>query len=293
MTQYSLVEIRLDKPGFENFMGSRVIQSDLNMIIDVGPASTASKFVEDLKALGLDRIDLILLTHIHLDHAGGLAEVLKNYPEAKVVCHEKAVKFMADPSKLWEGSLKVLGDMARAYGRPDPIPSEKLVSRQDADFKGLKIIPTPGHAVHHLSFVYENRLFAGEAGGNLFTVNNKPYLRPATPPRFFLPETIGSVERLLELPDMPIYYAHYGEAAGSHEMLRRFIDQLKRWHGIIIDIYKKRSDEDLVENCLEALIEQDHEIEDFKLMSPDVQARERMFMRNSIRGYLGYIKENS
>ena len=182
----TFLPIAQDMPGFNPFFGAWVCQDDLNIMVDVGPANTAGRLVDSMETLGLARLDYIFLTHIHIDHGGALSEVLARYPEARVICHEKGIPHLVDPSRLYEGSLKVLGDLARIYGSPGPIAEEKLVPHTKCRVDGLRIIETPGHAIHHLSFTYGGRLYAGEAAGNYFIVGKREYLRPATPHRFFL-----------------------------------------------------------------------------------------------------------
>ncbi len=288
-----LIEIRQDLPGFSHFIGSWVCQDDLNIVIDVGPANTAGRLVDSLLSIGLDRVDYFLITHIHIDHAGGLADLLNHYKTAKVICHEKAIENIVDPSKLWAGSLKVLGEVAEAYGRPKPVQRERLISHTKSDIKDLIIIETPGHAIHHLSFSYKNRLFVGEAGGNYLVIDNTEYLRPATPPRFFFDVSVKSVDRLLALDNQPICYAHFGRAESSHRLLRIFRDQLIRWKEIIYELVtgEIRSDEELIRNCIEILLEKDPNLAAFNKMDKDAQGRERFLMANAVKGFLGFLRE--
>ena len=185
-----IIRVELDQKmnGFNGFIGSWVCKGNLNIVIDVGPRFSVHNLVETLKAKGMKRIDLVLLTHIHLDHAGGLKEFLDCFPMAKAICHSKGVRHLIDPARLWEGSLKVLGETAEAYGKIKPVHNDRLISHEDAKIDNLEIIETPGHAPHHLSFYYCGNLFSGEAAGNYIKIKDMEYLRPATPPRFFLEE---------------------------------------------------------------------------------------------------------
>ncbi|MEW6262061.1 MAG: MBL fold metallo-hydrolase [Thermodesulfobacteriota bacterium] len=286
------IEIRQARSGFEGFFGSWVVLGPNNVVVDTGPASSAGNLVAGLEALGLKRVDWVLLTHIHIDHAGGLAAVLARYPEAKAVCHAAGLRFLADPTRLWAGSQKVLGELAEFYGRPDSVPAERLVPHDSMAFNGLQIVETPGHAPHHLSYRLRGRIYAGEAGGNLLKVQGHPYLRPATPPRFFLPEALASVDRLLDLDDQPIHYAHFDQAESSKEMLGRFRRQLLRWCDIVSGVLIEGEDE-VEARCIAALLQGDPELAAFHYMDQTVRTRERSFMANSVRGYLGYLKEQA
>ena len=183
-----LIEINQDMPGFDHFNGTWSYIGDKNIIVDVGPAHSVKRLIKSLRSMGREHVDYILLTHIHIDHAGGLADFLTYYPTAKIICHNKAMEHLAEPTKLWKGSLKVLGAIAESYGPPKPLKNECLIPHTEASINNLEIIETPGHAPHHLSFRYDGYLFAGEAGGNYFRIHNQDYLRPATPPIFFLEE---------------------------------------------------------------------------------------------------------
>ena len=289
----TLIEIKQDVPGFDSFFGSWVCQGDLNVVIDVGPANTAAGLIGSLTTLGLDRLDLILLTHIHIDHAGGLADLLDHYPMARAMCHEKAIKYLVDPSMLWSGSLKVLGSIARMYGPPRPVPKERVIPHTENDVKDLLVLETPGHAVHHLSFSFENRLFAGEAGGVYLPMNGHEYMRPSTPPRFFFNVCMKSIENLMVLKDQSIYFAHFGEAESSRRLLEISRKQHLLWKEIIYDYAApgQMDDEDLISKCIDILLEKDPNLTAFGQMDPDTRKRERFFMANSIKGFIGYFRE--
>ena len=287
-----LIEITQDLPGFDQFIGSWLCRKELTLLVDVGPANTAGRLLESLAELDVDKIDYILLSHIHIDHAGALADVLERYPMAQAVCHEKGISNLADPARLWAGSLDVLGEVAELYGEPKAVPAERLVPHTSCPADGVAVIETPGHAAHHLSFTYDGRLFSGEAAGNFFIVNGKEYLRPATPPRFFLPVFLESVDRLLSLDDQPICYAHFGRAPSSHRMLKRFRSQVLAWEEWIRQEFIPGKQE-TEERCVDALLAKDPNLAAFEEMDPATRARERNFIANAVRGFVGYFLEES
>jgi glyoxylase-like metal-dependent hydrolase (beta-lactamase superfamily II) len=286
-----LIEIEQDLQGFNSFLGSWLCKDEHTVVVDVGPANTAGRLIRSLVSKGVERVDYVLLTHIHIDHAGGLADLLDYYPMAKVVCHEKAAKYLADPSKLWTGSLEVLGEIAKLYGPPRPVPMEKVIPHTQMAVEDLIVMETPGHAAHHLSFSYKNRLFAGEASGNYFVVGGTEYLRPATPPRFFLDVCQRSVESLLGLDDQPICFGHFGKAESSHRLLKMSRDQLTVWERVISGEMQKGW-VDLAKRCINALFEKDRYLKAFDKMDPEVQKRERFFMANSVQGFIGFIEKD-
>jgi len=276
-------------PGFDHFIGSWLHTGDINLVIDVGPASSVNNLIETLTDMGIDRVDYVLITHIHIDHGGGLAKFLEHFPMAQAVCHEKGKRHIVEASKLWQGSQTMLGEVALAYGCPGPVPEEKCLAHTKVDIKGLQVIETPGHAAHHLSFSYGGTLFSGEAAGNYYAITDTDYLRPATPPRFFWDVFLASLDKLQTLEDQHICYAHCGDAPSSDEMLERFRAQIFRWKDVVEKEMLGSSD-DLVARCVERLLEEDPDLNAFQLMAPDVQKRERLFMSNSVRGYVGFLQ---
>jgi glyoxylase-like metal-dependent hydrolase (beta-lactamase superfamily II) len=284
----TLIEIKQDIPGFERFIGSWVFQGKKNVVIDVGPSNSVKGLIASLRSMGMETVDWVLLTHIHIDHAGGLAEFLARFPSAKALCHDKAVKHLIDPARLWAGSEQALGDLAGRYGPIRPVARERLVPHHEAALAGLEILETPGHAAHHLSFIYEGHLMVGEAGGVYIKTQNSEYLRPATPPVLSLPRFLESIDRLLTTGNLPICYGHFGQAENAHVMLTSARNQLNLWERLIADEVSSTRD-NLVEKCIERLLLEDPELQTFKTLDAQVRERERFFMANSVRGYLGFL----
>lgn len=284
-----LIEIKQKIPGFNQFIGSWLYSGDINFVVDVGPANSVSRLIDALTDMKIENIDYVFLTHIHIDHAGGLARFLEHFPMAKVICHEKGIKHLVNPDRLWEGSAKVLGEIAEIYGPLNPVEEKYFISQNDILNKDIVAMETPGHASHHLSFIYKGNLFVGEAGGNYFRVRGEDYLRPATPPRFHLTTFLNSIETLIQLEDMQICYAHFGKADSSHEMLKRNRDQILNWEKIIRRELSSDAS-DLMERCVERLLSEDPELNAFQHLESIVQKRELFFIQNSIKGYLQYLE---
>ena len=224
-----LIQLPLAVPGFNGFIGAWVHTAHPAAIIDVGPATTAPLLLEALAAIGFEQPDFILLTHIHIDHAGGVCAIADAFPQSPVVCHPKAIPHLIDPDRLWQGTLKTLGDLALAYGPIAPVSPAQVIATSDLKSSDIACIETPGHAVHHISYAVHDLLFAGEAGGVCLPLaHDAYYLRPATPPRFFLNTYLESLDRLLSRSPRYICYGHVGMRPNATHLLRAHRDQSRQ-----------------------------------------------------------------
>jgi len=207
--------IDLDQPGltgFRQFISSWLYRGDnFNLLVDPGPLSTIPHLVAEVRRHGVERLDYILLTHIHIDHAGGTGALLAAFPEAKVICHPAGIRHLVAPLKLWEGSQKVLGpQLAAAYGEIVPVPEGNILFEEEIGNTGILAFLTPGHAQHHCCYLLDDLLFSGEVAGVRSVVPDEILVRPATPPRFILETALDSVERMLALKPNRMVFAHYG-----------------------------------------------------------------------------------
>lgn len=282
------IQLEQSRPGFRHFIGAWLIEAEQTILIDVGPRNTIDLLVKALQEKEVKRVDYVLLTHIHIDHAGGVARFLEHYPMARVVCHEKGVPHLLAPGKLAASSRSVLGDLVEMYGPIGPVPSGSVIAHRKARIEGLDIVETPGHAAHHLCFLCDGHLFAGEAAGVFQEVGGRPYTRPATPPVFHLEKLLASIEKLLSRDDCILCYAHYGKVESSHRFLSRTRTQLLLWRDIIQDFAARGTPLDRGA-CLDRILEEDPYLEDFKNMSPEDREREREFMTTCVEGYEGYL----
>jgi glyoxylase-like metal-dependent hydrolase (beta-lactamase superfamily II) len=276
--------------GLEGFIGSWVFDGDVTFIVDVGPKTSLFTLLEGLQELGMKRIDFIFLSHVHIDHAGATGSLITHFPEAKVICHPLGITHLVDPQRLWEGSKKVLGELALKYGEIDPVPEENLLSSEEFEWKDFRIILTPGHATHHLSVLHRHRLFAGEAGGIFLDLGDEFYLRPPTPPRFILEEAVGSIDKLLNARAQDIYYAHAGFHRDANKMLTLYREQLFLWRDVVAEQMKKEGENDLIDRCIFALLERDKLFKNLRLVKNEKhKVRELNFTCNSLKGFIDYL----
>ncbi len=292
MNLNNLVCIDLDLPtleGFRKFISSWVYQGDgFTLLVDPGPLSGIPRLITELRKLGVTRLDYVLLTHIHIDHAGGTGALLKEFPEATVICHQDGIRHMVDPAKLWEGSRKVLGAVAEAYGEIVPIPAGQIRFEENVGRTGVRTFLTPGHAQHHCSYLLDDFLFAGEVAGVRYELDEGIYMRPATPPRFILEVALESLDRVIALAPRHMVFAHYGLVDNAPDYLQMARKQLLLWvRGVAETAGVEASRR---EEAFRAwLLERDECYKNVSKLPKDIQVRERNFFGNSFRGMAEYV----
>lgn len=284
-----LIELEQEMEGFRKCIGSWFLNGKYKFLVDVGPKASVGKLIESLKAINVKKLDFIFLTHIHIDHAGGIGFLMRCFPEAKIICHALGINHLIDPRKLWRKTKRALGEIALKYGTIDPVSARSIVSSSEFESEGFNIINTPGHAAHHISLIYDRYLFAGEAGGFFRDLGDRIYLRPLTPPQFFLEEALTSIDRLLVAEPQQICYAHFGIHSDAKGMLKRHKDQLFLWKDVIADELKYPKEEDLIERCITTLLEKDDFLRPLQDFSEADKRTEFFFIQKNIEGFLRYM----
>ena len=194
--------------------------------VDTGSNDSLPNVLEALNKLGLGReaVDYVILTHIHLDHAGGAGTLMREFPNAKLVVHPRGSRHMAEPSKLVAGVTAVYGQeyVERVYGEILPIPAERIIDAHEGlrirlGGRELLMIDTPGHAKHHICIVDEAHklIFTGDMFGlsyREFDVAGRQFVFPTTTPTQFDPaEMHASFDRLMSYQPTAMYLTHYAQ----------------------------------------------------------------------------------
>lgn len=282
--------IDLDQPvleGFRKFISSWFYQGEgFTLLVDPGPLSTIKHLCSELRQQGVTRLDYVLLTHIHIDHAGGTGALLKEYPGAEVICHPEGIRHLVAPEKLWEGSRKVLGPLADAYGEIVPVPEKRIQFVENIGETGVRAYLTPGHAQHHCSYMVEDLLFAGEVAGVRCELPHNIFMRPATPPRFILNVALESIDKMIGLAPERMVFAHYGMVDSALHHLHLARKQLLLWVGGVAATAGASARE---EALVAWLLEHDKHYQNVNLLPKDIQARERYFLGNTLRGMIEYV----
>lgn len=289
----NLYLIALDQKmtGFRNFIGAWLYKSDaIAFLVDPGPRYSVNQLTGILKKIGVRRLDYILLTHIHIDHAGGTGALLAHYPEARIICHPRAVSHMVSPQNLWQGSLKNLGVIAESYGEIIPVPTGAIEFRDRIETPSgdIKAIDTPGHAVHHLCFQFQDYLFAGEAAGIINCLHQGIYARPTTPPIFKLKTSLSSIDRIMALDVSMICFGHYGFRTDVKQALTTAQSQLLNWVEMVKNQLEKGED-NLDKRIIEGLKTKDPSFANITYLPEDIRRREIYFIGNSLKGMKEYL----
>jgi glyoxylase-like metal-dependent hydrolase (beta-lactamase superfamily II) len=237
-----VIEIDTLLGGWERVTAGYLLPGPAPVLVETGSQSSVPTLLEALDALGVDAGALagVVVTHIHLDHAGGVGDVARAFPAATVYVHEKGARHLVDPTRLVDSAARVYGPLLDSlYGRLDPTPAERVHVLADGEEvrigpdRVLVAIDSPGHAKHHLGLhdSLSGVLFAGDAVG--VRLPDAGVLRPSTPPPDFdLDLAIGSLHRFAERRPSALALAHYGPLPEPEAVLAEAEETLRRWAAV-------------------------------------------------------------
>lgn len=240
--------------GVAQRTGTYVINEKELTLIETGPSPAIKHVKKGLEALGfsLEDVKYIIVTHIHLDHAGGAGVLLRECPNAKVVVHPRGERHLAEPQKLVAGARAVYGDSFSELFDPIlPIDKERLIIKDEGDTLNigpnctLEFFSTPGHAKHHFS-IYDpisNGIFTGDTVGvkyDQLVSDGLDFYLPSTSPNHFNPTDMqASIDRIKKMNVDRIYFGHFGMTESVEEALER----VSEW----LDIFMEESEQIIIE----------------------------------------------
>ncbi|MFB4302994.1 MBL fold metallo-hydrolase [Actinomadura sp. NTSP31] len=225
--------------GHSGITAAYLIRSDRPCLIEPGTAGSAPVVRQALTELGVGADDLasVVVTHIHLDHAGGVGDIAGLYPQAEIVVHEKGARHLADPSRLMRSARMVWGDaLDTLFGELKPTDAARIRAVEDTgviDLGGgrrLESHYSPGHAKHHVGLVDSGTgdLYVGDAAG--IYIPETADVRPATPPPDFdLDTALASLGKFRDLGPQRLLFAHYGPVTEVESTLERSAEELRVW----------------------------------------------------------------
>lgn len=225
--------------GYESITSSYLIRSSRPCLVETGTARSAPIVTEQLERLGIGPDDLgtIVVTHIHLDHAGGVGDLAEAFPRAQIVVQERGARHLADPSRLVASAHRVFGDtMDRLFGDLRPTEAARITaigtegSIDLGDGRSLSAFHNPGHASHHIGLVDSRTgdLYTGDAAG--VYVPETQDVRPATPPPDFdLDLTLSSLAAMRAVGPTRLLFSHFGPVTSIDETLDASVDEIHAW----------------------------------------------------------------
>jgi glyoxylase-like metal-dependent hydrolase (beta-lactamase superfamily II) len=240
MTEPLLIDTLMH--GQPGITGAFVVRgTDKVALVETGPKSVVDNVFAGLEAAGIDHLDWILVTHIHLDHAGAAGTIAARFPDARVGVHEVGAPHLVDPSKLWSSASRIYGDrMEEMWGGIDPIAEDRIhvvADGEKIDLGGVTLtaLDTPGHAYHHHSYLSsDGYVFTGDALG--VRLPDVGVIRPATPPpEFHLERAINSIWKIRDYDPTTFWPTHFGphnqgkDPKDIDDFCYEAVEALNRW----------------------------------------------------------------
>jgi len=287
----------LKPTGVENFIASYVLKgTKATAIIETGPTCSIPNLLTGLNEIGVNNedIDYIMVSHIHIDHGGGAGTLMQHLPNAKLIVHPKGAPHIIHPEKLWEQSQQVLGEVATAYGKIEPVPENRVITPSDGtlfDLGGpvqIKILETLGHASHHLAYFDSDSqgIFQGDAAGIYFPQLDVTI--PTAPAPFNLEMTLASLEKLAQMQPKRLYYTHYGPVENAVERIQSYEAQLHLWADVVSQAVKRG---DTLESVHEQILQKDPQMKAaIEFINKHLVLRRGVLMQN-VQGYVEYFKK--
>ena len=240
--------------GRPEIIATAVLQSASGVaLVDPGPATTLDGLMKTLAGQGIGVRDVrqILLTHIHLDHAGATGTLVKANPAIDVYVHDMGAPHLIDPTKLLASATRLYGqDMDRFWGEFAPVPSGNLKilknpARISAGGRELEVAPTPGHAVHHVTYFDRSSgiAFAGDVAG-IRRGSGKYILPPTPPPDIDLEMWRASADRILAWDPDTLFLTHFGPYRGARVHFQQLFERLESWSALVKRLLADRSLDD-------------------------------------------------
>jgi glyoxylase-like metal-dependent hydrolase (beta-lactamase superfamily II) len=275
-----------DTPGYGSIY---VLDSERPAVVETGTGHRSELIVDAVERVGIDpeAMEVIAVTHVHLDHAGGAGYLLEEFPDADVYLYEGGAQFLTDPKRIWEGTKAVVGDRIEYYAEPKPIPEDRLVALADGGILDLgnhelRVHHAPGHAFHQAVFYdpANDGVFTADAAG--IQSPTAGGLRQTTPPPGFdLEECLDDVEMLVGLDPAALYYSHFGDYE-TGDLLEQYADLLESWVGRVEQKRAELGDDGAVADYFA-----DEAGETGHWGSGHARQEERM----NVQGVLGYLDE--
>ncbi|MBX0286930.1 MBL fold metallo-hydrolase [Halomicroarcula sp. F28] len=230
-----------------------VVDAERPALVDTGIGARYENILDTMAEVGVapEELEVIAITHVHLDHAGGVGYLLPECPNATVYVHEIGASHLADPTRLWEGTKQAVGDQVQYYAEPKPVPEDRIVELTDGDAidlgdHSLEAHHAPGHAPHQVVFHDPaiDGVFVADAAG-LFTPSTDEVNVTSPPVNFDLDQALSDIETIRDLDPETLLYAHFGtEQTGDR--LDEYAEKLDAWVSAVREKRAELEDDDAV-----------------------------------------------
>jgi glyoxylase-like metal-dependent hydrolase (beta-lactamase superfamily II) len=291
----NLFQVELETGGFKNLICSYVIKGAKTILVESGPTSSVPKLISGLKELDVEFEDVayVAVTHVHLDHGGGVGTLLKFLPNAQVIVHPRGMPHLIDPERLWLSSQVVLGFISEIFGKPEPVPKERVIPVTEGAFDlgygaRLTVTETVGHASHNLSFKesFNGGVFPGDAAGTYLPEFD--VVVPTTPPPFYLDEALASLDKLINLKPTVLYFSHFGKANDAVQRLKNYKLQLQLWADVAEEGVRKNWS---LEQVRDRIIAQDEIMPKVADFVKSHRIYSKTVLENCVKGFIEYAKQ--
>jgi glyoxylase-like metal-dependent hydrolase (beta-lactamase superfamily II) len=235
----SAIDTGFMRPRFD--ASHLIVENGRAAFVDTGTNYSVPRLLAALagKRIAVEAVDYVILTHVHLDHAGGAGALMRELPNARAVIHPRGAPHMIDPGRLIAGATAVYGadEVRRNYGELVPIPAERIEVANDGhvvDLAGRELVclDTPGHARHHIS-IHDARsraFFPGDTFGlsyREFDSAKGAFILPTTTPVQFEPDALkASIQRMLGYAPQQMFLTHYSRVTGVERLAGDLFEQI-------------------------------------------------------------------
>ena len=246
------------------------------VLVEVGPSATLGHLTDVLETLGIDDLSAFVVTHIHLDHAGGAGQMARRFPRARVGVHVRGARHLAHPERLWASAASVFGEewLTTNWGTVEPVDEDRLWVLDEGDIvslgggRYLDVMYTPGHATHHIVFQDSDGggMFVGDSVGLCYPHGH--FVEPVTPPPDFDPALqVQQIHRMAARHPSFIGFAHFGPEYHVQETFaeaERRLDDWVRFVESIAGIDVEQAAEALRDFSRERYLDEGHEAADIE-----------------------------
>ncbi|WP_135303605.1 MBL fold metallo-hydrolase [Haloarcula amylovorans] len=230
-----------------------ILDAERPALVDTGLGTNYERILDAMDEVGIapGELEVIALTHIHLDHAGGAGYLAEECPNATVYVHELGTRHLVDPERIWEGTKGAVGDQIEYYVEPKPVPEERIVEVTDGDEIELgdhtfETVHAPGHAPHQVVFYDQtiDGVFTADAAG-IYTPSTDEVHVTTPPVNFELEQALADIETIRELGPETLLYGHFGPAPTA-DRLDEYAEKLDEWVAAVAEKRTELGDDEAV-----------------------------------------------